>query len=152
MVLETRPEERIIGGEYVKTDQFQFVAEILEGYGMVIFPICGSTIIHPRVVMTAAHCLTYATGGMGIKGRLYIASAARNLKKSKLNLVNDGRCHPRWDRGSRANDIALLIISQSFMPSLNIVRLPKEGEIAEQKIFSKCQLVGWGPQVPRMRS
>ena len=76
--------------------------------------ICGATIIHPLILLTAANCLQGVTTWTG--GRFRAMSGAHNLNhlsgNEQVRHITDAITHPGWDNITKVNDIALIVLTQ----------------------------------------
>ncbi|OMJ13354.1 Complement factor D, partial [Smittium culicis] len=108
-----RPDFRIINGVEASYSQFPFTVFIysdLAGSGAV----CGGTLIAPNVVITAAHCLY--DGALPIsKYNMYVsAGSVYNIENNNdMYFVSRSIPHPSYSPRTAANDIGILILSDS---------------------------------------
>jgi V8-like Glu-specific endopeptidase len=70
--------------------------------------ICTGTLVAPRVVLTAAHCVENADVSQ-VLSVVFASETARALPSERVRVV-EGRPHPAWRAGE--NDIGVLILAQ----------------------------------------
>ncbi|QSQ23303.1 S1 family peptidase [Pyxidicoccus parkwayensis] len=87
--------------------------------------LCTGTLVAPRVVLTAAHCVEN-TDAPQVLSVVFASETARALGTERVRVV-DGRIHPDWRAG--AHDIGVLILAEDApvppMP-LHLASLPAD--------------------------
>lgn len=102
---------------------------------------CGASLIHRKVAITAAHCL-------GRYGRYSLRAGEWNWESKTEPLPHQDRkvveviIHPRYDRNSLANDIAILILNEPYQlyENIGVICLSKKPVIYGEN----CIASGWG--------
>jgi hypothetical protein len=98
---------------------------------------CTATLVAPRVVVTAAHCL-----GSNPPNVFQVFFGASFDDGGVLIPVVGGRAHPSWDAATHANDIAVLVL-ESDAPS-TITPIPMRTAALPGLTGSPVRMVGFG--------
>ncbi|RZC34709.1 Trypsin domain containing protein [Asbolus verrucosus] len=107
---------------------------------------CGASLIHPRVAITVAHCVaSYFEEPERIQVRAgeYDLGSRNEPLPFQENFVEEILVHPDYDALSLKNDIAILILSESFQLDGNVglICLASSTEVIME---NRCTASGWG--------
>ena len=102
------------------------------------YPICTGTLIEPRIVLTAAHCVLN-------EGVYAVGYGSDLLRSAKLQSVSATWKNPSYSARQMVNDVGLLLLEKSI-PWITPTPLQSSKEIASivsnKKV--KLEIVGWG--------
>ncbi|XP_017876530.2 transmembrane protease serine 11A isoform X2 [Ceratina calcarata] len=127
---------RIIGGKPSIPGSWPWQVAVLNRYREAF---CGGTLVSPRWVLTAAHC---------IRKRLYVRIGEHDLtvqEGNELELrVDSITVHPEYDANIVDNDVAMLRlpVTLTMSPSRGIACLPAPNQPLPAKQL--CTIIGWG--------
>ena len=117
MVVRTGRVKRVVGGRKTKAHKYPWLVflETLDGRGEE--GRCGGTIIHPRHILTAAHCLMDSCGNIVRKVKVHLgAQDVCEEDWSGTHLVRPARFifHPGYNPQTDENDIAILRLKRDI--------------------------------------
>ncbi|XP_033210972.1 coagulation factor X isoform X3 [Belonocnema kinseyi] len=131
---------RIIGGRPAAPGSWPWQVAILNRFREAF---CGGTLVSPRWVLTAAHC---------IRKRLFVRIGEHDLtvkEGTELELrVDSMMIHPEYDADTVDNDVALLRLPVTLTPSSSrgIACLPTPNQPLPTN--QRCTIIGWGKSRP----
>ncbi|XP_037948478.1 phenoloxidase-activating factor 2 [Teleopsis dalmanni] len=106
---------------------------------------CSGSLIHPRVVLTAFHCITQrAPNSFVARAGEWDTQTTRERLPYQERTIQKIIAHPQFNERNVANDFALLILSEAFVldDHINVVCLPAQNGIPATG--TNCYSTGWG--------
>ncbi|KAG7228884.1 hypothetical protein INR49_008662, partial [Caranx melampygus] len=138
-----KPNTRVVNGVDALPHSWPWQISLQVKHGSRYHHTCGGTLIAPRWVLTAGHCIW-----PGDVYRVVLGEHDMSLQEGTEQIRDVLRIivHPKWDIDHVAdgNDLALLKLDKSpiMNDSVSVACLPEPGEILSHG--TPCYISGWG--------
>jgi secreted trypsin-like serine protease len=140
-------DSEVIGGRVVTPGSSRYMAMVYSTIGRDTYE-CGGTLVAPRYVMTAAHCVVDDYGNLLGPSAFTLVIGKLNLKK--IPASNKWRVtrvvpHPSWSLATMRNDVALLQLDRAVPPAVaRPVTVVGSGQTRYDKGGQLAAVMGWG--------
>ncbi len=134
-------QQPILGGHEVEQGQFLEVVMITVATPDGFISMCSGTLISPRVVLTAAHCVDF----QGLKADHVVVKFGESRTSSESIKAMDFRIHPDWNSHSLINDMALVRLERDApAEAIPVPYLPASMKLTQDDVGTSLLFVGFG--------
>lgn len=134
---------RIVGGNQAKPHSYPWLVSLSKKTNRSMH-ICGGTLIGLRHVITAAHCMKpFKTA----EDLTVFVGFHHKIEKRKFYRVAKIIIHPKYDKTSRVNDIAIVTLTHDIDindPKIGFICLPSPNTSDYPSVGTITLAIGWG--------
>ncbi|HVO53200.1 MAG TPA: trypsin-like serine protease [Solirubrobacterales bacterium] len=135
----------VIGGHDGSIEEFPFMA-YLEGESATGGYSCSGTVVAPRLILTAGHCVEdIESGEITPASTMAVATGVDNLKQvpaANISRVSEAIVYPGFDLGVLTGDAGLLVLTApTSAPPIAIAGAPDAGLLTAG---APLRMAGWG--------
>jgi Trypsin len=144
----------IVGGRPASIESYPWIAHIRYRGSIEEFN-CGGTVVAPRLVLTAAHCVLSETGRLAAAASFSVLTGVGNLDQATpehVSRISQVLVFPEYQPSRFLNDAALLVLAAPVtVPTLPLAT-PSDGALLADGV--PVAAAGWGlidvnpPQAP----
>ena len=136
----------IVGGEPAAIDSLPWLAFIQDRISPEEIRYCTGTVVAPRVILTAGHCVENAeAGGLNPPSGYTVATGVADVRtatSANVTDVSQSVVYPGFDPGHAYGDAGLLILSRPV--SSPAIRLADASDAARLAPGTGITIAGWG--------
>lgn len=133
---------KILGGSIAAPGQFPWMVALVDPRSANASngEFCGGSLIAPKVVLTAAHCVAGTTASEidAVVGRTRLSRSADGQRISVTRIVR----HPDYDAKTQTDDVALLQLAEPA--AVTPLALDGPGDAPAEKPSTLVTVAGWG--------
>lgn len=148
-------EASIVGGKVASIASYPWIAHVRYRGPVEEFE-CGGTVVAPRLILTAAHCVLTGTGRVASAANFSVLTGVGDLDEAtpdRLSQVSRVLVFPEYEPSRFLNDAALLVLAEPVTtPTLPLATSADGALLAEGGTVA---VAGWGlldVQPPRLPS
>lgn len=134
----------IVGGTVTSIESYPWIAHIRYRGPVEDFE-CGGTVVAPRLILTAAHCVLTGTGRIAVAASFSVLTGVGNLEEAtpdRLSRVSRVLVFPEYEPARFLNDAALLVLAEPVaVPTLPLATASDEALLADGVPVAAA---GWG--------
>ncbi|XP_055385780.1 transmembrane protease serine 9-like [Condylostylus longicornis] len=138
-VTNARINPRIVGGDIALEGQFPYQISLQLNTNH----ICGGSIISPRHILTAGHCVTWSDGSLISADSISVRAGSNIIGvDGQVRQAQEIYLHEKYSRSLNLNDVAVIKLSEplQYNPKIQEIEMDKE----DAPIGSTATISGWG--------
>lgn len=136
-------EPKVVDGYFAQAgDNPWQVALVLPGNdasSRILF--CGGSLVAPRTVLTAAHCVDRGTPATALDVVVGATNLALDGKRLKVALIH---LHPDYVSATQGSDVAILELGDDATPLGKVIPLIAAGDLTADAPGTNVKVTGWG--------
>lgn len=134
----------IIGGSETSIASYPWLAYIAYR-GPVERSSCGGTVVSPRLILTAAHCVLTGTGKIAVASNFSVVTGVGDLRETtpdRISRVSQVLVFPEYEPSRVLNDAALLVLTAPVAAPALPLATSSDAALSAQGV--PVEVAGWG--------